>query len=74
MSVGHFKEASVCHMHYLAFCRELGDFVGITKAECNLGIAYTNLRLFRLAGRCFLQVAIIINLIIITNLLNKKDS
>lgn len=56
VAAGHFHEASVCYLHHLAFCRELGDFVGITRAECNLGIAYTKLGLVRLAGRCFLQV------------------
>ena len=37
LSLGHHKKASVCHMHQLAFCRELDDFTGITMAECNLG-------------------------------------
>lgn len=55
VTVGHFKEASVCHLHHLAFCRELEDFASLTKAECNLGIAYTKLGLLKLAGRCFLQ-------------------
>ena len=54
-AVGRFKKASVCHMHYLAFCKELQDFKGMTKAECNLGIAYMKLGLLKLAGRCFLQ-------------------
>ena len=56
MDDGHFHKASVCYLHHLAFCRELGDYAGITKAECYLGIAYTKLGLFKLAGRCFQQV------------------
>ena len=55
LSLGHFKKASVCHMHQLAFCRELSDFEGMTRAECNLGIAYMKLGLLKLAGRCFVQ-------------------
>ena len=55
ISQGHFKKASVCHMHQLAFCRELDDFAGMTMAECNLGIAYMKLGLLKLAGRCFSQ-------------------
>ena len=55
LSLGHFKKASVCHMHQVAFCRELDDFVGMTMAECNLGIAYMRLGLLKLAGRCFVQ-------------------
>lgn len=55
VAVGQYKKASVCHMHHLAFCRELEDFPGMTKAECNLGIAYMKLGLLKLAGRCFLQ-------------------
>lgn len=55
LSQGHFKKASVCHMHQLAFCRELDDFAGMTMAECNLGIAYMKLGLLKLAGRCFSQ-------------------
>ena len=54
-AVGDYKKASVCHMHHLAFCRELQDFAGMTRAECNLGIAYMKLGLLKLAGRCFLQ-------------------
>ena len=54
-AVGDYKRASVCHMHHLAFCRELQDFAGMTRAECNLGIAYMKLGLLKLAGRCFLQ-------------------
>ena len=50
-----FSKASICHLHYLAFCRERTDFPGITKAECSLGIAYMKLGLYKLAGRCFLQ-------------------
>lgn len=55
MQLGQYKKASVCHLHYLAFCREMEDFQGMTKAECNLGIAYMKLGLLKLAGRCFLQ-------------------
>lgn len=55
MQLGQYKKASVCHLHYLAFCREMEDFHGMTKAECNLGIAYMKLGLLKLAGRCFLQ-------------------
>ena len=58
MAVGNSREASVCFLRHLEFCRELGDFAGITKAECNLGIAYTKLGQFRLAERCFLQVSL----------------
>ena len=50
-----FSKASICHLHYLAFCRERNDFPGMTKAECSLGIAYMKLGLYKLAGRCFLQ-------------------
>lgn len=53
--LGHYKKASVCHMHQLAFCRELDDFTGMTMAECNLGITYMKLGLFKLARRCFIQ-------------------
>ena len=55
LCVGQYKKASVCHMHHLAYCRELNNFKGMTKAECNLGIAYMKLGLLKLAGRCFLQ-------------------
>lgn len=55
LSLGHYKKASVCHMHQLAFCRELDDFAGMTMAECNLGITYMKLGLFKLARRCFIQ-------------------
>ena len=55
LSLGHFKKASVCHMHQIAFCRELDDFGGMTMAECNLGITYLKQGLFKLAGRCFTQ-------------------
>lgn len=55
LSLAHYKKASVCHMHQIAFCRELDDFAGMTKAECNLGIAYMKQGLLRLAERCFLQ-------------------
>ena len=40
LSLGHHKKSSVCHMHQLAFCRELDDFTGMTMAECNLGKLY----------------------------------
>lgn len=52
---GDFQKASVCLLHRLAFCREHGDFPGMTKAQCSLGIAYLKLGLVKLAGRCFLQ-------------------
>lgn len=55
VAMGQYKKASICYMHHLAFCRELTDFHGMTKAECNLGIAYMKLGLLKLAGRCFLQ-------------------
>lgn len=55
LSQGHYKKASVCHMHQIAFCRELDDFAGMTMAECNLGIAYMKQELFKLSERCFLQ-------------------
>lgn len=55
MALGASKKASVCYLHHLAFCRSLGDFRGLTRAECSLGIAYTQLGLLKLAGRCFLQ-------------------
>ena len=54
-ALGQYKKASVCHLHHLAYCRELNNFRGLTKAECNLGIAYMKLGLYKLAGRCFLQ-------------------
>lgn len=52
---GDFQKASVCLLHRLAFCREHGDFPGVTKAQCSLGITYLKLGLLKLAGRCFLQ-------------------
>ena len=55
LSLGHCRKASVCHMHQVAFCRELDDFAGMTMAECNLGIAYMRLGLLKLARRCFVQ-------------------
>lgn len=55
ITLGQYKKASVCHMHFLAFCRERKNFQGMTQAECNLGIAYMKLGLLKLAGRCFLQ-------------------
>ena len=55
LSLGHYKKASVCHMHQIAFCRELDDFGGMTVAECNLGITYMKQGLFKLARRCFTQ-------------------
>ena len=55
VGLNDFSKASVCHLHYLAFCRERNDFPGMTKAECSLGIAYMKLGLYKLAGRCFLQ-------------------
>lgn len=55
VGLADFNRASICHLHYLAFCRERNDFPGITRAECNLGIAYMRLGLYKLAGRCFLQ-------------------
>ena len=55
LSLGHYKKASVCHMHQLAFCRELDDFSGMTTAECNLGIAYMKQGLLKLSERCFVQ-------------------
>ena len=58
MATGNFREASVCYLRQLAICRELGDFAGITKTECNLGITYTKLGLFNMAERCLLQVFI----------------
>ena len=51
LSLGNYKNASVCYLHNLAFCRELSDLKGITGAECNLGIAYMKLGLLKLAGR-----------------------
>ncbi len=55
LCLGHYKKASVCHMHQIAFCREFDDFAGMTMAECNLGIAYMKLGLLKLSGRCFVQ-------------------
>lgn len=55
LSLGHHKKASVCHMHQLAFCREVDDFTGMTMAECNLGISYLKQGLLKLAERCFMQ-------------------
>jgi tetratricopeptide (TPR) repeat protein len=55
LSLGHHKKSSVCHMHQLAFCRELDDFTGMTMAECNLGISYMKQGLLKLAERCFMQ-------------------
>lgn len=55
MAVGHWKKASICHLHHLGYSRAVGDFKSVTRAECNLGIAYTKLDLLKLAGRCFLQ-------------------
>lgn len=55
LSLGQYKKASICFLHHLAFCRELNDFDGVTKAECNLGISYMKLGMLKLAGRCFLQ-------------------
>ena len=54
-SIGSFKKASVCHLHNMAFCREMDDVPGVARANCNLGIAYMQLGAFKLAGRCFLQ-------------------
>lgn len=55
LALGQYKKASICYLHHLAFCRELNDFEGVTKAECNLGISYMKLGMLKLAGRCFLQ-------------------
>ena len=55
LSLSQYRKASICFLHHLAFCRELNDFEGITKAECNLGISYMKLGMLKLAGRCFLQ-------------------
>lgn len=55
LSLGHHRKSSVCHMHQLAFCRELDDFTGMTMAECNLGISYMKQGLLKLSERCFLQ-------------------
>ena len=55
VNLGEFSKASICHLHYLAFCRERNDFPGMTRAECSLGVAYMKLSLYKLAGRCFLQ-------------------
>lgn len=55
VGVNDFSKASICHLHYLAFCRERNDFPGMTRAECSLGVAYMKLGLYKLAGRCFLQ-------------------
>ena len=55
VSLADFNKASICHLHYLAFCRERNDFPGMTRAECSLGVAYMKLGLYKLAGRCFLQ-------------------
>ena len=56
VSLGNYQTASVCHVHHLTCCRDLGDFPGITKAECNLGLTYARQGLFQLSERCFLQV------------------
>ena len=55
LAVGKAKKASVCYLHHMAHCRAQGDFKGLTRAECNLGITYMHLGLLKLAGRCFLQ-------------------
>lgn len=57
VTVGSYQKASVCHLNHLASSRDLGDFPGITKAECNLGITYARQGLFQLAERCFSQVS-----------------
>lgn len=54
-TVGNFKKASVCHLHNMAFCKDLQDASGVARANCNLGIAYMELGAFKLAGRCFLE-------------------
>ena len=54
-SLGNFKKASVCHLHNMAFCKDLQDAPGVARANCNLGIAYMELGAFKLAGRCFLE-------------------
>ena len=55
MALGRSKKASICHLHHLAYSRAQGDQRGVARAECNLGISYMQLGLFKLAGRCFLQ-------------------
>jgi len=54
-STRSYKRASVAYLHYLAICRELGDFPGATRAYCCLGITYMHQGLYILAGNCFLQ-------------------
>lgn len=55
LAVGKAKKASVCYLHHMAHCRAQGDYNGLTRAECNLGITYMQMGLLKLAGRCFLQ-------------------
>lgn len=54
-SMTNFKKASVCHLHCMAFCREIDDIAGLARANCNIGICYMQLGAFKLAGRCFIQ-------------------
>ena len=54
-SLRSYKKASVAYLHYIAMCRELGDFPGLTRGYCSLGINYMHLGLYSLAGNCFLQ-------------------
>ena len=54
-SMANFKKASICHLHCMAFCREIDDVAGLARANCNLGISYMQLGAFKLAGRCFIQ-------------------
>ena len=54
-SMANFKKASVCHLHCMAFCREIDDIAGLARANCNIGISYMQLGAFKLAGRCFIQ-------------------
>jgi len=54
-SLRSYKKASVAYLHYVAMCRELGDFPGLTRGYCSLGINYMHLGLHSLAGNCFLQ-------------------
>jgi len=54
-SLRSYKKASVAYLHYVAMCRELGDFPGLTRGYCSLGINYMHLGLYSLAGNCFLQ-------------------
>ena len=58
MKLGNYHKASICHIHHLTHSRDLGDLASVTKAECNLGLAYARQGLFQLSKKCFTQVSL----------------